>query len=168
MLPMIAGAFGIIRTDLVLAVGGYRSHAIGEDFDLVTRLHRHLMEKGADYRIEFVPDPVCWTEVPSDLRSLGRQRARWQKGLLDALRRNSDMLFRWRYGRIGAISLPYQSLFESLAPLFEVVGLATIALAAIYGVLNGVFFVRFLIYGYAFATLISIGSLLLDDITFRV
>ena len=66
----------ILRT-----VGGYRSFAIGEDSDLVARSHRHLLEKGRDYRIEFVPDPVCWTEVPSDLRSLGRQRARWQKGL---------------------------------------------------------------------------------------
>src|ERR1700730_15344416 len=167
MLPNISGAFGVFRRDLLIRAGGYRPAAIGEDFDLVTRLHRHLLEQKADYRIEFVPDPVCWTEVPSDLRSLGRQRARWQKGLLDALRRNSDMLFRWRYGRIGALSLPYQWLFEMLAPLFELIGLATIGLAAMYGVLNGVFFVRFLIYGYAFATLISIGAVLLEEITLR-
>jgi hypothetical protein len=77
------------------------------------------------------------------------------------------MLFAWRYGRIGAVSLPYQWLFELLAPVFEVVGLATIALAAIYGVLSSVFLVKFLIYGYAFATLISIGSVLLEEITFR-
>jgi len=85
MLTIISGAFGLFRTDLVRAVGGYRSRAIGEDFDLVARLHRHLLEKKADYQIRFVPDPMCWTEVPSDLRSLGRQRARWQKGLLDVL-----------------------------------------------------------------------------------
>jgi cellulose synthase/poly-beta-1,6-N-acetylglucosamine synthase-like glycosyltransferase len=167
MLPNISGAFGVFRRDLLKRVGGYRPSAIGEDFDLVTRLHRHLLEQRSDYRIEFVPDPVCWTEVPSDLRSLGRQRARWQKGLLDALRRNSGMLFRWRYGRIGAISLPYQWLFELLAPLFELVGLTTIGLAVIYGVLNNVLFLRFLIYGYAFATMLSIGSVLLEEITFR-
>ena len=167
MLPNISGAFGVFRRDLLKRAGGYRPAAIGEDFDLVTRLHRHLLEQKSDYRIEFVPDPVCWTEVPSDLRSLGRQRARWQKGLLDALRRNTGMLFRWRYGRIGAISLPYQWLFELLAPVFELVGLTTIGLAAIYGVLNDVFFLRLLIYGYAFATLISIGAVLLEEITFR-
>src|SRR6266851_6284294 len=92
MLMIISGAFGLFRTDLV--------RAIGEDFDLVVRLHRHLREKGADYHIQFVPDPVCWTEVPSDLRSLARQRARWQKGLFDVLWRNRDMMFRRRYGRI--------------------------------------------------------------------
>jgi cellulose synthase/poly-beta-1,6-N-acetylglucosamine synthase-like glycosyltransferase len=167
MLPNISGAFGVFRRDLLKRIGGYRPAAIGEDFDLVTRLHRHLLEQKSDYRIEFVPDPVCWTEVPSDLRSLGRQRARWQKGMLDALRLNSGMLFRLRYGRIGAISLPYQWLFELLAPVFELLGITTIVLAVIYGVLNNVMFLRFLIYGYAFATLISIGAVLLEEITFR-
>ncbi len=107
MLMIISGAFGVFRTDLVRAIGGYRPAAIGEDFDVVTRLHRHLLEKGADYRIQFVPDPMCWTEVPSDLQSLGRQRARWQKGLLDVLWLTRGMLFRARYGRIGCFALPY-------------------------------------------------------------
>jgi cellulose synthase/poly-beta-1,6-N-acetylglucosamine synthase-like glycosyltransferase len=66
MLMIVSGAFGVFRTDLMRAVGGYRSAAIGEDFDLVARLHRYLLETRADYRIEFVPYPVCWTEVPSD------------------------------------------------------------------------------------------------------
>ena len=106
MLMIISGAFGVFRTDLVRAIGGYRPNAIGEDFDLVARLHRHLRDKGADYHIHFVPDPMCWTEVPSDLKSLGRQRARWQKGLLDVMLSTRTMLFRPRYGRIGFFALP--------------------------------------------------------------
>src|SRR5579863_5531833 len=149
MLMIISGAFGLFRTDLVRAVGGYRSSSMGEDIDLVARLHRHLREKGTPYRIQFVPDPVCWTEVPSDLRSLGRQRARWQKGLLDVLWPNRDMLFRPRYGRIGWIALPYLWLFELLAPVLETVGIATIILASCLGALNRQFFLEFLIYGYA-------------------
>jgi len=140
MLMIVSGAFGVFRTDLVRAIGGYRSSAIGEDFDLVARLHRHLLEARADYCIDFVPDPVCWTEVPSDLRSLGRQRARWQKGLLDVLWPNRDMLFRPRYGRIGCLALPYLWLFEFLAPVIEVSGIATIVLAALLGALSGSFF----------------------------
>src|SRR5258707_15506568 len=111
MLTIISGAFGVFRTDLARAVGGYPPNAIGEDFDLVARLHKHLLEKRADYRIQFVPDPMCWTEVPSDLESLARQRARWQKGLPDVLWPNRDMLFRPRYGRIGCFALPYLWLF---------------------------------------------------------
>src|SRR5438445_590654 len=55
MLTIMSGAFDVFRTDLVRAIGGYRSRAIGEDFDLVARLHRHLLEKGVDYHIHFVP-----------------------------------------------------------------------------------------------------------------
>jgi cellulose synthase/poly-beta-1,6-N-acetylglucosamine synthase-like glycosyltransferase len=167
MLTIISGAFGVFRTDLVRAVGGYRARAIGEDVDLVTRLHRYLLELGADYRISFVPDPVCWTEVPSDLRSLGRQRARWHKGLVDVLWLNRDMLMQPRYGRIGYLALPYLWLFELFAPVIELLGLATIAIAMSLGMLSRGFFLQFLLFGYAFATIISIGSVLQEEITYR-
>jgi len=167
MMLIISGAFGIFRTDLVRKIGGYRSSAIGEDLDLVVRLHRYLRKQKADYHISFIPDPVCWTEVPPDVRSLARQRARWQKGLLDVLWGNRDMLFNPRYGRIGMLALPYQWIFELLAPVIEVVGYTSIFLAAFLGVLSREFFLQFLLFGYAFATLISIGSVLQEEITYR-
>lgn len=167
MLMIVSGAFGLFRTDLVRAVGGYRPRAIGEDFDLVARLHRHLLEKKADYKIQFVPDPVCWTEAPSDLGSLGRQRARWQKGLLDVLLPNKDMLFRPRYGRIGFLALPYLWIFELFAPVIELFGILTIVLAACLGLLSQYFLAQFLLYGYVFATMISIGSVLQEEVTYK-
>ena len=167
MLMIISGAFGVFRTDLVRAVGGYRASAIGEDFDLVTRLHRHMRDQGAKYRIHFVPDPMCWTEAPSDLRSLQRQRTRWQKGLSDVLWNSRGMMFRPRYGRIGFFALPYLWLFEMLAPIVEVVGLVTIVLAAMLGALSRTFFLEFLLFGYAFATVISIGSVLQEEVTYK-
>ena len=167
MLMIISGAFGVFRTDLVRAVGGYRADTVGEDIDLVTRLHRYLLERNQKYRIQFVPDPVCWTEVPSDLRSLARQRARWQKGLFDVLWRNRDMMFRRRYGRIGGFALPYLWLFELFAPVVEIGGIFTIALAAVLGMLSREFFLQFLLFGYAFATVISIGSVLQEELTYK-
>jgi len=167
MLMVISGAFGVFRTDLVRAIGGYRPNAIGEDFDLVARLHRHLRDEGADYHIDFVPDPMCWTEVPSDLKSLGRQRARWQKGLLDVLLSTRGMLFRPRYGRIGFVALPYLWLFEFAAPVLEILGIVTIVVAAVLGVLSRGFFLQFLLFGYAFATVISIGAVLQEEITYK-
>jgi cellulose synthase/poly-beta-1,6-N-acetylglucosamine synthase-like glycosyltransferase len=167
MLTIISGAFGLFRTDLVRAIGGYRASAIGEDFDLVARMHRYLRDQNQAYRIQFVPDPVCWTEAPSDLRSLGRQRARWQKGLLDVLWSSRDMLFRRRYGRIGWVALPYLWIFELLAPVIEIGGMVTIILAAVIGVLSREFFLQFLLFGYAFATVISIGSVLQEEFTYK-
>lgn len=167
MLMIISGAFGVFRTDLVREIGGFRSHAIGEDIDLVTRLHRHLRDRRQEYEIQFVPDPVCWTEAPSDLKSLRSQRSRWQKGLLDVLWPQRSMLFRFRYGRVGFVALPYLWLFELLAPVVEVGGILTILLAACTGSLSHEFLVEFLIFGYAFATVISIGSVLLEELTYK-
>jgi cellulose synthase/poly-beta-1,6-N-acetylglucosamine synthase-like glycosyltransferase len=167
MLAIISGAFGVFERDLVLKVGGYRAAAIGEDLDLVVRMHRYMLEHKQEYHISFIPDPVCWTEVPSDIRSLSRQRARWQKALVDVLWLNRDMLLNPRHGRIGMIALPYHWLFEMLAPWIEIIGYGTMAVAAALGVLSREFFLQFLLFGYLFATLISIGSVLQEEITYR-
>jgi len=167
MLMIVSGAFGVFKTDLVRKVGGYRSDAIGEDFELVVRLHRYLLDNREKYRIAFLPDPVCWTEAPSDLKSLGRQRSRWQKGLLDGLWRHRQMLFRTRYERTGCLALPYLWFFELFAPLIESLGIVSIMAAASLGILNRNFFIQFLLFGYAFATAISIGSVLQEELTYR-
>lgn len=167
MLTIISGAFGVFRRDVILSVGGFRAEAIGEDFDLVARIHRKMLEEKRDYCVTFVPDPVCWTEVPPTANSLARQRARWQKGLMDTLWTNHDMLFRRKYGRVGSLALPYMWIFECLAPVFELAGLAAIALAAILGLLSRTFFWEFLIYGYLFAAMISVGAVLQEEVTYR-
>lgn len=81
-LTIISGAFGIFRRNVVLDVGGYSLDTVGEDLELVIKIHRHLMDQGKEYTIDFVPDPVCWTEVPETLAALGNQRplATWRIG----------------------------------------------------------------------------------------
>jgi cellulose synthase/poly-beta-1,6-N-acetylglucosamine synthase-like glycosyltransferase len=167
LLPIISGAFGIFRRDLLLEIGGFRADAVGEDFDLIVRLHRYLHDQKIPYHINFIPDPTCWTEAPSDYQSLARQRARWHKGLLDTLWLARDMLFRKRYGRVGWIILPYMWLFECFAPVLELLGYGTIILALALGALSQHFFIQFLLFGYAFATLISVGSVLLEEMNYR-
>lgn len=167
MQMIISGAFGIFQRDAVMRAGGYRTSSIGEDFDLVARLHRLMRDEKKSYRVVFVPDPVCWTEVPPTLRALGRQRVRWQKGLIDVLWSTRDMLFRKKYGRIGAVALPYLWLFEFLAPVIEMVGISSIILGFCLHAIHRVFFIEFLIYGYLFAAMISVGAVLQEEVTYR-
>ena len=167
MLSIVSGAFGVFSREHVMQIGGFRNGSIGEDFDLVVRLHRRLLETGKPYRIRFVPEPTCWTQVPADFRSLARQRARWQNGLFDVLWRNRDMLFRPRYGRCGSVMLPFLWLFELAAPAIETLGYAAIVVAEAVGALRPLFFLEFLLFGYAFSTMISIGSVLLEEVTYR-
>ncbi|MGO9864107.1 MAG: glycosyltransferase family 2 protein [Terriglobales bacterium] len=167
LLPIVSGAFGVFRRDLVLKIKGFRADAVGEDFDLIVRLHRYMHDHNIPYHINFIPDPACWTEAPSDYKSLGRQRARWHKGLVDTLWATRDMLFRKRYGRVGWVLLPYMWLFECLAPVIEVLGYSTIVLAIALGCLSQHFFLQFLLFGYTFATMISVGSVVLEEMNYR-
>src|SRR5919197_6041034 len=121
-LLIISGAFGLFRRSAVEAVGGWWTATVGEDVELVLRLHRDLRDRGEDYRIEFVPDPVCWTEVPEELATLGRQRRRWQRGLVEAVWRHRGCLGRPRYGTLGLVALPYFVCFELVGPLFALLG----------------------------------------------
>jgi cellulose synthase/poly-beta-1,6-N-acetylglucosamine synthase-like glycosyltransferase len=167
LLVIVSGAFGVFRRDMCREIGGFRTWAIGEDLDLVVRLHRHARERGDAYRVAFVPDPVCWTEAPSTYRSLASQRARWQHGLADVLWRNRDMVGNRRYGAIGLLALPYQWIFEFLAPIVEVLGWTSMIVAAAVGALSPTFFFEFLLFGYLFGTLISIGSVVIEEMSYH-
>lgn len=122
-LGLISGAFGVFDRALLQTVGGLWTSTVGEDLELTVRLHRYLRERGEPYRIAFVDDPACWTEVPEDLATLGRQRRRWQRGLWESLRRHRRMVGNPRYGIVGVLVLVYFAVFEFLSPVFALLGL---------------------------------------------
>ena len=166
-LLIISGAFGLFRRSLVETVGGWSTDTVGEDVELVVRLHRYLREHGESYRIEFVPDPVCWTEAPEDLRTLSRQRRRWQRGLFEALWRHRSVLGRPRYGLFGVVGLPFFLVFELFGPLIEVLGLPVVVVAAVTGDLSVGFLAAFLVVSVLLGVLLSIAALALEEFSFR-
>ena len=124
---IISGAFGMFRRELILELGGLDEHCMGEDCELVTRIHRHMREGGhRDYKLVFVSEPVCWTEVPSTREVLARQRRRWSRGLAEVLWKHRRMMFNPKYGRIGMVVMPHYLFFELLGPIVELLGLATV------------------------------------------
>ena len=133
---IVSGAYGLFRRDAVIDVGGFSITAIGEDMDLTLRLQQHFRAARRPFRIGFIPIPVCWTQAPEDLSSLGAQRKRWRRGLLQSLWRHQRMIANPRYGTVGMIALPYMAVFEGLAPLIEVTGFVMTTLAVILGLLN--------------------------------
>jgi cellulose synthase/poly-beta-1,6-N-acetylglucosamine synthase-like glycosyltransferase len=166
-LLIISGAFGLFRRSAVEAVGGYSTDTVGEDVELVVRLHRHLRERGEEYRIEFVADPVCWTEAPEDLGTLARQRRRWQRGLVEAMWCHRSILARPRYGVLGLVAFPYFWLFEVLGPLIELFGYVAVPLGVGLGVLSLEFLFLFLAVAVLLGLLLSISALALEEFSFR-
>jgi cellulose synthase/poly-beta-1,6-N-acetylglucosamine synthase-like glycosyltransferase len=166
-LLVISGAFGLFDKKAAIQAGGYATDSVGEDMELVVRMHRQRRERRQPYRIGFVPDPICWTEVPENLRVLRRQRTRWQRGLIDTLLRHRVMLGRPRYGSVGMVALPGFLVFEMLSPLIEMAGYLLLPVLWWSGMLSlslvGTFFVLSLMY----MVLVSALAVLLEDLAFR-
>src|SRR5690348_15510147 len=133
---IISGAFGLFKRAHLLAIRGYRTGSVTEDMDLVVRLHRYLREHRLPDTTSFIPDPVAWTEVPATVRVLGRQRERWQRGLLETLWVHRDLLFNVRYGAVGLIAYPFFLFGEALSPLVEVLGYVGVLFGLIFGVID--------------------------------
>jgi cellulose synthase/poly-beta-1,6-N-acetylglucosamine synthase-like glycosyltransferase len=166
-LLIISGAFGLFRRETVEAVGGWRTDTVGEDAELVVRMHRHLREHDDEYRIEFVPDPVCWTEAPESTKVLSRQRRRWQRGLAETLWKHKAMFGRPRYGALGMVALPYFVLFELIGPLFELTSFFLIPLAYAFGMLDLAILVAFAVVAVLLGVLLSVAALALEEFSFR-
>jgi cellulose synthase/poly-beta-1,6-N-acetylglucosamine synthase-like glycosyltransferase len=166
-LILISGAFGLYRRDTYVEAGGLDPTSIGEDFELVLRIHRRMRDLDADYRVEFVPEPVSWTEVPSTLKVLRNQRRRWHRGLWETLWAYRGMLFRPRYGRIGWVALPYYWLFELAAPLLEIYGIVIVPLALLLDAINIPFAVLFLAVAYGYAIFVTLAAMALEEWAFH-
>ena len=166
-LLIISGAFGLFRRNLVETAGGFSTATVAEDLELVVRLHRHLRERGEEYRIAFVPDPVAWTEAPEDLRSLRGQRDRWQRGLGQALWVHRRMAGNPRYGAVGTLAFPYFVVFELFGPFVELLGYAVVIASAAVGALSVAFLAAFFAAAVLVGFFLSLSALALEEFSFR-
>jgi len=164
---IVSGAFGAFQKDAVLQVGGYSTETIGEDMDIVVKLHKYMREKKYKYRITFLPDPICWTQVPERLKDLFSQRRRWQVGLMDTMKRNRVMMLNPKYGVCGMIAMPYFFMFELIAPVVEALGYIFIPLSYFLGILSFDFFITYLFVAIIFGVILSIGALVIEEFTFN-
>lgn len=165
-LLIISGAFGIFRKDLVEAIGGYRK-TVGEDMDLVVRLHRYCCNQRIPYKVHFLPDPVCWTQVPSDWKSLLLQRNRWHRGLVETLWYNRGMILNPRYGAVGMFAMPYFLFFEAFGPALEFIGYAGFSLFFFFEMVNYEFALLFLNLAILWGIGLNFGALMLDNLVFN-
>lgn len=167
MLLIISGAFGVFKRSAVLEAGGYETDTVGEDMELVVRLHRIARRNRRPYRVVFVPDPVSWTEAPETLAVLARQRRRWQRGLVDTLWRHRGALVEPRQGVLRWLAIPYFVIFEVLGPLIELFGYLIIPVAAVLGLLSVDYLGAFLLLAIVWGVLLSVSAVALEELTFR-
>lgn len=162
---IVSGAFGVFQKQAVIEVGGYKTNTIGEDMEIVVRLHSYMRKNKRKYKIIFCEDAVCWTQGPMSLKDIRGQRRRWQIGLLDTLISHKNLLFNPRYGMVGMVAVPYNWMFELLGAVIEVLGYFIIPFSLIMGELNVFFFVIYFLLATLLGIMLSIGSLILEQYT---
>lgn len=168
---VISGAFGLFSRGAVVEVGGYASkhtsgETVGEDMELVVRLKRELTEKGRPCKIDFVPDSVAWTEVPESTKVLGRQRDRWQRGLIESLLRHRTMLLNPRFGPTGTFAFPFFLFIEGFGPLIELSGYLAFGIAVLSGQASSAFVISFFVLAFALGVVLSAVAVLIEEVAF--
>lgn len=166
-LMLISGAMGMFDREILIRAGGYSIKTVGEDMELVLRMRRYMAERKEKYEITYIPDPLCWTEVPSDISSLKRQRTRWTRGLIESLVTHRKMAMNSKYGRLGLLGYPYWIFFEWMAPLVAFGGISYSVVLAVLGLINWPFFLLLFLFIYTFAVSLSTWSVLFEEITFH-
>ena len=163
---IISGAFGLFRREAIIAAGGYAHDIVGEDMELVLRLRRQGYEQNQPCRVEFIPDPVAWTEAPNSLKVLGRQRDRWHRGLADVMWRHRRILLNPRYGALGMVVYPYFFFVELLAPVVEALGLVATIIGLSIGAINLHFAILFLLVAYGYGLVLTTFTLVLEETSY--
>jgi cellulose synthase/poly-beta-1,6-N-acetylglucosamine synthase-like glycosyltransferase len=151
-LLIMSGAFSLYRKDDLLEIGGFLTplnthpfigktigfgkQTVCEDMEIVVRLWQYSRDKKIKAKAVFLPEPVCWTEVPESGKNLFKQRSRWHQGLAETLKIHYKMIFEPAYGVTGLIGLPYYFLFELFSPLIKIFTLVFIVVSASYGLFN--------------------------------
>ena len=166
-LMLISGAMGIFDRETVIKAGGYSIKTVGEDMELVLRMRRYMAENDRKYEVTYIPDPLCWTEVPTDLKSLRKQRTRWTRGLVESLHTHRKMFFNSNYGRLGILGYPYWFFFEWMAPLIAFGGFIYTIFLIIRDALNWPFYLLLFAFVYSFAVCLSTWAVLFEEITFH-
>lgn len=164
---IISGAFGLFLKEAVLKVGGYGRNTIGEDLELLLRIQAAFLKEGRPYRVKFLPDPICWTEVPFDLKTLGNQRSRWMQGLAESLWATRGMLFKEWSGRIGNFALPYLLFFELISAPLEIFSYLMTLLGVVFKLVDPNLALLFLLLSVVYGWILTFGAIVIEEMTFQ-
>lgn len=155
---IVSGAFGLFRKDIIIDVGGYNVNTIGEDMELIVRMHAVTRANNKPYRIRYAPDAVCWSQAPGSLKDLAKQRRRWHIGLNQSIKTHRSMLFNPTYGMLSFISFAYFVIYELFSPFIELFGLISIIIASAFRLVNIPFMLMLLGIYILFSSIISITA----------
>ncbi|NQD71142.1 glycosyltransferase family 2 protein [Sphingobacterium shayense] len=166
-LSNVSGGLGLFDKEILIGSGGYDKNSLGEDMEILIRMCKYACENDLKYSVKYIPKTLCWTEGPDSLRTFARQRVRWARGLSQIMRLHRDVLFNAKYKRLGLLVMPYNLLFELLAPVMELLGLIFIIFMYSVGLINMEMALLVLVMVYSFSVFMTTYSILLDHMIYK-
>lgn len=164
---IISGAFGLFKKNAVLNVGGYDIDTVGEDMDLVVKLHSFYRKNKIKYKIKYEYKAICWSQVPEKLKDLKGQRRRWHIGLITSLNSHRYIFLNPKYGLVGIFSFLYFVVYEMFSCIIDVFGLIIILISYFSGLLNLKFLITFLFIYIFYSVIISLTAIILENYMFK-
>jgi cellulose synthase/poly-beta-1,6-N-acetylglucosamine synthase-like glycosyltransferase len=164
---IVSGAFAIFHRASVIEAGGFCHDTVTEDMDMIVQLHRWAADNNRKILMSFTSDPVCWTECPSTLAMLAKQRRRWQLGLCQTLWKHGEIMFRGKYGTVGWFSFPFHVYIEGIGAAVEFLGYLLIPLGVFLGTIPPPMLLLFVLLGFVYGGFLSVGAVLLGELTYR-
>lgn len=155
---IISGAFGLFKKSVVVGAGGYDPSTMGEDMELVMKLHVFCREHHMAYRVRYATDAICWTQAPEKLKDLCRQRSRWHIGLFQSMTKHRHILANPKYGMISLVSYVYFLIYELFSPYIEIFGVFTAVLAVCLSFLNWQYWVFYTVIYIVYSSILSLTA----------
>lgn len=165
-LLLISGAFGLFDKSIAIKAGGYNRETVGEDMELVVRMRAFMQSRNRSHKVVYIPEPLCWTEAPSDYSILSRQRNRWTRGTMETLKLHKYLFCNPKFGVMGILSYPFWFFFEWLAPLVEFAGMICLLIQVAIGGFDFAFAASLVFAVYTFSFLISMTALLAEEFSY--
>lgn len=166
-LLLVSGGLGMFDKEIVIEAGGYWHQSLGEDMELITRIRKLMHQKKEKFLIIYIPESLCWTEVPASMTIFLRQRIRWARGLVQTLYLHKNVFLNPKYGKTGLIIFPYYLFFEFAVPILELVGLIVLVLDILFFSINYHFLLIGSAFVYLFYITITLISVFLDQVIYK-
>jgi cellulose synthase/poly-beta-1,6-N-acetylglucosamine synthase-like glycosyltransferase len=158
-------AVRMLRKADLIDLGGFSDGALDRDLQINLFLHRSMLKQGRKYRVNFVPDIICWKHLEAELAS-GSLQSFWQAGALRAVGCNLSILYTSRMTldlRLAFLHL----IFEVLGPIIRLCGLLFAPLAYLTGAISLDLALLYFFAFSVFALLEGLGGIIADELSMR-
>jgi cellulose synthase/poly-beta-1,6-N-acetylglucosamine synthase-like glycosyltransferase len=135
--------------------------------ELITRMRKLMHKKKEKFLIIYIPESLCWTEVPASMTIFLRQRVRWARGLVQTLYLHKDVFLNPKYGKTGILIFPYYLLYEFAVPILEILGLIVLTIDLLFFNINYEFLLIGSGFVYLFYISITLISVFLDQLIYK-